>query len=113
MHMCVGVSCVSQQFCCEPFGIPSAGSHTAKFAPFILMQALTLRPEFSQAREIPYDLYYPSVKEDIIKRTCSYCGLYFSSKLTVDSHRYHKENTSHGYLINKKLQSFYFQERHS
>lgn len=72
----------------NPFRIPSPDEVGSEIFPSLLVrQCLTLRPDFSQGREIPYDTYCPSVKDDINGRTCSVCGLYFASKKAMNSHR--------------------------
>lgn len=60
---------------------------SAIFPSLLVRQWITLRPNFSQDREIPYDTYCCSIKDDINGRTCSICGLYFNSKKTMNSHR--------------------------
>ena len=55
----------------NPFRIPSpeeVGSEI--FASSLVRQSITLRPDFSQGRGIPYDIYRPSIRNDINGRTC-------------------------------------------
>ena len=40
---------------------------------------------------MPFDLYRPSVTDDLIKRSCEQCGMYFPSQVAKCSHaRIHK-----------------------
>lgn len=72
----------------NPFRIPNPDEVGSEIFPSLLVrQCLTLRPDFSQGREIPYDTYCPSIKDDITGRTCTICGLYFASKSSMNNHR--------------------------
>ncbi|KAK3919263.1 Mitogen-activated protein kinase kinase kinase [Frankliniella fusca] len=73
-------------FCQDPFGIPEDSSE-AKFPAFLIRQSLSLRPDSYKYKEIPYDLYCPSVRDEIDGRTCQDCGLYFNSKTSLQAHR--------------------------
>ena len=58
-----------------------------------LFQHLALRhlePSHEFVR-MPFDLYRPSVTDDLIKRSCKQCGMYFPSQVAKRSHaRIHK-----------------------
>ena len=52
----------------QPLHIPSPGNHSSqKFTSLLLRQSVTLRPEYPRIKEIPYDLYCPSVKDEMYK----------------------------------------------
>lgn len=72
----------------NPFRIQSPDEVGSEIFPSLLVrQSITIRQNFSQGREIPYDLYCPPIKDDINGRTCSTCGLYSASKKSMNSHR--------------------------
>ncbi|KAK3928620.1 Methionine--tRNA ligase [Frankliniella fusca] len=73
-------------FCQDPFGFPEDSSE-AKFPAFLIRQSLSLRPDSYKYKEIPYDLYCPSVRDEIDGRTCQDCGLYSNSKTSLQAHR--------------------------
>lgn len=81
----------------NPFRIPSPDEVRSEiFSSLLVRQSITLRPDFSQGREIPYDLYCPSIKDNIIGRTRSICGLYFASKKSMNRH----QKNLHGNAVN-------------
>lgn len=53
-----------------------------KFLP--LFMRIAFRGEVENA---PYDKYCPSVKDDVKKRTCDTCGIYFPSVVMLHSHQ--------------------------
>jgi len=69
--------------------IPPPESHNEeKFAPLMFRLSFSMHPEWPPTKEVPYDLYCPSVLQDVDKRTCDSCGVYFASKSSADKHRY-------------------------
>ncbi|XP_033212141.1 uncharacterized protein LOC117169744 [Belonocnema kinseyi] len=53
---------------------------------------------------MPYDFYCPTIKKDLNRRICQICGLYFTSKKNVKTH---KQNV-HGKTVSapKKIRPF-------
>ncbi|KAK3919961.1 Enzymatic polyprotein [Frankliniella fusca] len=70
----------------DPFGV-SESTEIPSFPPFLLRQALSLRPEYPQCKEVPYDFYCPSVQSEVKGRTCEDYGIYFCSKTSLQLHR--------------------------
>lgn len=72
----------------NPFHIPKPNEvGSESFPSLLLRQCIKLRPDISQGREIPYDTYCLTVKELVIGRTCTICGIYFASKCSMNNHR--------------------------
>ncbi|KAJ8678332.1 hypothetical protein QAD02_014119 [Eretmocerus hayati] len=81
----------------SPFKIPAPeGVTEEKFPPFFLSQSLSLRPNYSRAKEIPYDLYCRSLKGEVEKRSCPGCGIHFAAQIARKNHidESHKLSTS-------------------
>lgn len=72
----------------RPFFIPSSEAmESEKFPSLLVRQSLTLRPNYSRTKEIPYDLYCPSQRDNVEGRTCPTCGVYFATKNSMNEHR--------------------------
>ena len=63
-------------------GLNVANGPIKKFLP--LFMTIAFRGEVENA---PYDKYCPSVKDDVKKRTCDSCGIYFPSVVMLHSHQ--------------------------
>ncbi|KAJ8675022.1 hypothetical protein QAD02_010808 [Eretmocerus hayati] len=71
----------------SPFKIPAPEDVTdEKFPPFLLSQSLSLRPNYSRAKEIPHDLYCRSLKDEVEKKTCQECGVHFVAQIARKNH---------------------------
>ncbi|GBP08970.1 hypothetical protein EVAR_5258_1 [Eumeta japonica] len=67
--------------------IPDFKEHDGKsFAPFLIRHCLPIQP-LNAFISTPYDLYCPSVRDDLEKRCCSTCGIYFASSTRAEEHR--------------------------
>ncbi|XP_044733879.1 uncharacterized protein LOC123296465 [Chrysoperla carnea] len=62
--------------------IPPSTDINVKFAPLLTRLAVNIQPS-SQI----YDLYCPSIVQEIQNRTCSFCKLYFASKKNLQTHQ--------------------------
>ena len=66
--------------------IPDPEQHDGKtFAPFLIRHCLPIQP-LHAFMSMPYDLYCPSLRDDIAKRCCTTCGIYFASITKVAEH---------------------------
>ena len=82
--------------------IPKPNGHDGKnFASFLLRQSLGIAPPYDRFRELPYDMYCPSLQSTsalMAGGICNECGFYFCSKKAVTIHKTflhkkkHKEN---------------------
>ncbi|XP_074114602.1 uncharacterized protein LOC141537487 [Cotesia typhae] len=73
--------------------IPNLENHDGKlFAPFLIRQCLPIQP-VQAFMSMPYDLYCPSLRDDIDKRCCSTCGIYFASITKVAEHQRAADHT--------------------
>lgn len=73
----------------RPFGISKPEDHTKEeFPPFLLRQAIALRPEYSRVKETPFDLYCPSQRSEMVDKTCKDCEIYLAKKISMKEHRY-------------------------
>ncbi|OWR42702.1 hypothetical protein KGM_214463 [Danaus plexippus plexippus] len=95
------VKCDDQQ-CCSPCRsslhlvlhdlnghptIPNPEEHDGKtFAPFLIRHCLRIQPSHTFL-SMPYDLYCPSISDDIEKKCCNTCDIYFASTTKVAEHR--------------------------
>lgn len=67
--------------------IPDFKEHDGKsFAPFLIRQCVPIQP-LNAFISTPYDLYCPSVRNDLEKRCCSSCGIYYASVTRAAEHR--------------------------
>lgn len=67
--------------------IPDFKEHDGKsFAPFLIRHCLPIQP-LNAFISTPYDLYCPSVRDDLEKRCCNTCGIYFASITRAAEHR--------------------------
>ncbi|XP_065172504.1 uncharacterized protein [Atheta coriaria] len=58
-------------------------------ATFLLRLSLGISPTHNGFNKMPYDLYCPSLQKDrqqLLERTCQWCGLYFCTKKKVKEH---------------------------
>lgn len=70
----------------EGYGVTGNDDNEAKFAPLLLQLSLNLQASF-HLKQVPYDIYCPSVESYLFKRSCSICGLYFSSYKATNQHK--------------------------
>ncbi|KAJ8670917.1 hypothetical protein QAD02_002176 [Eretmocerus hayati] len=72
----------------DPFSVPPpTDHHTGRFSCLLVRQSLTLRPSYTRTKKLPYHHYCPSLQQEISGRTCSQCGIYFASKVSLDQHK--------------------------
>lgn len=70
----------------------------AVFPSMFLSRSLNIKnllPESAKHFEVlPYDLFCPSVYEELNRRICTKCGIYFASIVMLNKHKHiHKEQT--------------------
>ncbi|CAH2087125.1 unnamed protein product [Euphydryas editha] len=70
--------------------IPKPQEHDGKtFATFLLRRSLGMTPTHECFNKLVYDLYCPSLqknRQQLVERTCQWCGLYFCTKKKVKEH---------------------------
>lgn len=66
--------------------VSERGSH-AKFCPLFVRLSLQINPSLKSFIKTPYDYFCPTVVPHLADRTCSLCGVYFSSKKNLVKHK--------------------------